>query len=179
MKTFPLEIMFVLLLFISSALAANQTSIQVVNIFENGSVETISSAGERHRVRLAGIQTVTFPHQVNSATVKRLKTLVLGRTVQINKIDNHLVLMSSGGMDIASRLLSEGVALIEETGFEILPMPVQQQLISAEEQARQYHRGIWQHQSRGQMQRYHQPIWPAGRLPSPITNAPVYLPDRK
>ena len=174
---------FLILIFLASTFtalqAAQQASVQIVNTFDNGTIETISSTGIRNKVRLAGIQPITFPGQVKSATVKRLKSLILGKTVKLITIENQLVLISLGGLDIGSRLLSEGVALIEERSFQRLPMTVQQQLISAEEHARQYRRGIWQHQQRGMTQRFHQPLWPAERLPSPVTNAPVYRPDTK
>ncbi len=157
--------------------AAQKTSTQVVNIFDDGTLETLSFSGQRQKIRLAGIQTITFPHQIKPATVKRLKSLVLGKTVQLEILNNQLVLMSLGGMDISSRLLSEGLALLEQTSLQILPIHVRQRLISAEEQARQYRRGIWQQPHPGTQQRFHYPFWPAERLPSPITNAPVYKPD--
>ena len=106
-----------------------------------------------------------------------LQTLVLGKTVQIKTTGNHYVSMSLGGMDIGNRLLSEGVALIEENSFLRLPMARQQQLIAAQEHARQYRRGLWQQQRSTMQQRFHYPAWPADRLPSPFTNAPVYRPD--
>jgi len=153
---------FLILIFLASTFttlqAAQQASVQVVNTFENGTIETISPTGTREKVRLAGIQTITFPNQVKSATVKRLKSLILGKAVRLTTIENQLVLISLGGMDIGSRLLSEGVALIEERSFQRLPMTVQQQLISAEEHARQYRRGIWQHQQREMTQRFHQSL---------------------
>ncbi|NNJ91312.1 MAG: hypothetical protein HKP55_06540 [Gammaproteobacteria bacterium] len=174
---------FLILVFVTSLLtalqAAQQASVQVVNTYDNGTIETISSAGTRQQVHLAGIRTITLPNQIKSTTVKRLKSLILGKTVQLSVVENQQVLISLGGMDISSRLLSEGVALIEERSFQRLPMAVQQQLISAEEHARQYRRGIWGHQQPGRSQRYHYPLWPADRLPSPVTNAPVYKPDTK
>ncbi len=171
------SIFFVILLFLSSNLAALQESVRVVNIFENGTIETISPSGNRQRVRLQGLQPITFPNQIKSATVKRLKTLVLGKTVQLTTVQQQWGLMSIGGMDIGSRLLNEGVALIDEASFQRLPMPVQQQMITAEEQARQFQRGIWRHQQSRVQQRFHYPLWPADRLPSPLTNAPVYQPE--
>jgi endonuclease YncB( thermonuclease family) len=174
---------FLLLVFVTGILtalqAAQQASVQVVNVYDNGTIETISSAGTRQQVRLAGIQAISLPNQIKSATVKRLKTLILGKTVQLTTVENQQVFISLGGMDISSRLLSEGVAVIEERSFQHLPMTVQQQFISAEEHARQYRRGIWRHQQPGMSQRYHYPLWPAERLPSPVTNAPVYKPDTK
>ena len=171
-------VFLVVLIFFSSLHSAlhagQQANVQVVNIFGNGTIETISTSGKRQRVSLAGVQAITFPNRIDSATVKRLKSLILGKTVQLEAISHQLALISMGGMDISSRLLSEGVALIEENSFQLLPMAVQQQFISATEQARQYRRGIWQQQHPGMPQRYHHPLWPADRLPSPITNAPVY-----
>ena len=178
---------FLLLLFISSltsvGLAAELTgqlaSVRIVNIYEDGTIEIIAPSGKRQQVQLAGIQTITFPNQVKSATVKRLKTLILGKSVQVKMTGNQHALMSLGGMDIGSRMVSEGVALIEENSFQRLPMVNQQQLISAEEYARQYRRGIWQQQRPTLKQRFHHPVWPADRFPSPVTNAPVYKPDTK
>ena len=176
-------VLFVILVFFTSFLSALQAtpamSVQVVNIFDDGTIETISSVNKRQKVRLAGIQIITFPNQIKPATVKRLKSLTLGKTVQLIAVGNQQVLMSLGGMDISSRLLSEGVALIEEKSFQPLPMAVQQQLITAEEHARQYRRGIWQQQRPTMQQRFHYPLWPADRFPSPVTNAPVYKPDTK
>jgi len=163
----------------STGMTGQQLSVQVVNIFENGTIETIAPSGKRQKVQLAGIQAISFPNQVKSATAKRLKTLILGKTVLIQTTGNQHVLMSLGGMDIASRIVSEGVALIEERSLKRLPMSRQQQLISAEEYARQYRRGIWQQQRPALQQRFHHPLWPADRLPSPVTKAPVYRPDTK
>ena len=177
MKSVFFVVLVVLSSFLTALQAQQKASIRVVNVFDGGTIETISTTGNRQKVRLAGIQTITFPNQIKSATVKRLKALILGKTVQLITIENQLVLMSFGGMDIGSRLLSEGVALIEERSFQRLPMAVQQQFISAEEHARQYRRGIWQQQQPTMQQRFHQPLWPANRYPSPITNAPVYKPD--
>lgn len=180
-------ISFLLLLIISSLsgsglaaeLMGQLASVQVVNISEDGTIETIAPSGKRQQVQLAGIQAITFPNQVKSATVKRLKTLILGKTVQMKMTGNRHVLMSLGGMDISSRILSDGVALIEDRSFRLLPMSNQQQLISAEEHARQYRRGIWQQQQPALQQRFHHPLWPADRFPSPVTNAPVYKPDTR
>jgi len=173
-------ILLILLLitgFVNTKLTAQEASVQVVNIFEDGTIETIAPSGKRQKVQLAGIDTINFPNQLKSATAKRLKTLVLGKTVQIKTAGNHYVSMSLGGMDIGNRLLSEGVALIEENSFRRLPMARQQQLIAAQEHARQYRRGLWQKQRPTMQQRFHYPLWPADRLPSPVTNAPVYRPD--
>ena len=82
---------FVLLTLFSAHIAAQQSSVQVVNIFEDGTLEAITSAGFRQKIRLAGIQTITFPNQIKSATAKRLKTLVLGKTVQLNTLENQLL----------------------------------------------------------------------------------------
>ena len=151
-------------------------TIQVVNVFNDGSIETLSPSGMRQKVQLAGLQPVTFPGQLKSATVKRLQSLILGKTVQMTTVKSQRVLVSMGGMDIGSRLLNEGAALIDEANFHMLPRIVQQRLASAQQQARHLRLGIWQYQQMNRQQRFHQPLWPANRLPSPITNAPVYHP---
>lgn len=170
---------FILILLIASPTFAHQETLQVINITGPASVETISPNGKRQRLQLAGIKTVLLPNQIKSTSRQRLRTLIQGKTVQIDLVDSSNALIYYGGLNIATRLLSEGLAIIDEQTMPRLNMALQQQFITATEQARQYRRGIWQQQRSTIQQRFHYPLWPAERLPSPITNAPVYKPDTK
>lgn len=167
------------LLLASHALAQQtmaQRTVQVSRIVSPTSVEVISGNASRERIELAAIAVPDSPERLKPPVIKRMQSLLLGRTLQLQKVSAHKGLLFYGGLNIAERLLSEGLALPQPADLPLLSPGMQRQLLAAAEQARLQRRGLWAITQSTPL-RYHQPLWPADRLPSPITHAPVYKPE--
>ena len=174
------QLIFALLLSPAIFLTAYADEIaQVTNVINSTEVVTISPSGRRQQLRLAGIKPFAKDYSMNQSAKKRLRTLVLGKTVQISKQPGTNASLSYGGLDIAARLLEEGLATLDEQQLQTMDFNRQQQLFSAQERAIKNHRGHWFRTKPQPLQRYHYPQWPSQGLPVPLTNAPVYTPRER
>jgi len=163
-----------LILLSSQSLA--QGSVQVTDIRGNAELVTISPGGRRQVIRIAGIQPFHQDPAMHLATQKRLRTLVLGKTIQIEPIIDNDVLVSYGDLDIAERLLEEGLVDINPTNIRAMNFGRQQSYLSAQERAIQNKRGHWFNQQPQSMKKYYHPHWPSQGLPLPMRRAPVFVP---
>jgi len=174
-------LLFFLLFTLACSLQARQQTVQVIDVSGNTQVKTLAPSGERQTVNLIGIKPIPDNSRLNDAGKKRLRTLVLGKTLQLETFSTNTPagstgLLSLGGTMINVRLLEDGLATVDENSLNALPLGTQQQFISAQEMAMQYQRGTWFRQRNTGQQRLHYPQWPANGLPSPFTSAPVYVP---
>ncbi len=175
---FAMKHFFLIILLISSysPLHASQETAQVIEIVSNTEIKTLGPTGRRQQIQLAGIQPIEKNHPINQSGIKRLQSLVLGKTVQLETMPGNQAQVSYGGLNIAARLLEEGLVTIDMDGIQQMRPVEQQQFVSAQERAMQNRRGYWfRYQSRP-VQRYHYPQWPSQGLPVPLTNAPVFKP---
>lgn len=163
-------------LLVALPIQASQESAQVIEIVSSTEIKTLGPTGRRQQIRMAGIKPVQDNHPVNHSGEKRLHSLILGKTVMLEKLPDNRVLINYGGLDVAARLLEEGLTVIDEQSMQVMNPGKQQQYISAQEQAARYERGYWFKQNQRAVQRYHYPQWPAPGLPMPLTNAPVFRP---
>lgn len=172
---FAIQILLSLCLLVSNGLTFALDSVQVINIKPDLRVETLATSGQRQQVQLAGIKPHTEHPDSTRIFKLRLKTLILGKTVQLIPIRPGLARVNYSGMDVSERMLQEGAAELDPTTMQGIPMHVQQKYISAMESAYQSGRGLWQ-QNKSYSKRFHHPLWPTDRLPQPMTSAPVFRP---
>ena len=177
---FAMKHFFLIILFMLSSsicqLHASQETTQVIEIVSNTEIKTLGPTGRRQQIQLAGIQPVEKHHPINQSGIKRLQSLVLGKTVQLETLPGNQVLVRYGGLNVAARLLEEGLVTLDMDGIQQMTPVEQQQFVTAQERAMQNRRGYWFRHQPKPVQRYHYPQWPAQGLPVPLTNAPVFKP---
>jgi hypothetical protein len=167
-------ILYFCLMFFSGFIYAAET-VQVINIHADHRLEIISPLGKRQLVQIAGIKPFNSDMGTSRIFKQRLKTLILGKTIQLIPLIPGVAQVHYSGIDVAERLLYEGAAELDQTTLQGISMNEQQKYISAAESAFQSGRGIWQ-QNPSYGKRFHQPIWPANQLPQPMTSAPIFRP---
>jgi len=166
----------VLCFILLSSQSLAQGSVQVTDIRGNAELVTISPGGRRQVVRIAGIQPFHQDPAMYSVTQKRLRTLVLGKTIQIQPMIENIAMISYGDLDIAERLLEEGLVDINPVDIRAMSLDRQQSYIAAQERAIQNKRGHWFNQQPQSLQKYYHPQWPSQGLPLPMRRAPVFVP---
>ncbi len=170
------KIIVVIFLILISSQSIAQESVRVTDISGNTELVTISPGGRRQVLTIAGVQPVQQDPAMHLATRKRLRTLLLGKTVLIQPIVGNNVMVNYGDLDIAERLLEEGLVDINPIDIHAMSFGRQQSYISAQERAIQNKRGHWFNQQPQTMQKYYQPYWPNQGLPLPMRRAPVFTP---
>ena len=177
-KKFQLTFLSIFLYLLTTLpVLAETESAQIIEIISSTEVKTLGPTGRRQHLAITGIKPVDNNAPLNHSGKKRLKSLVLGKTVLLEKSPGNDVSVNYGGLDIAARLLEEGLVVIDEQSLQTMSPGKQQQYYSAQEQAARYGRGYWFKQNRQPVERYHYPQWPAPGLPMPMTNAPVFRPN--
>ena len=170
------KIIFVTFLILVSSQSLAQESVRVTDISGNSELVIISPGGRRQVSRIAGIQPFQENPAMHLATRKRLRTLLLGKTIQIQPVIEKNVMVSYGDLDIAERLLEEGLVDINPIDIRAMSFAKQQSYVSAQERAIQNKRGHWFNQHPQAMKKYYQPYWPNQGLPLPMRRAPVFVP---
>ncbi len=154
---------------------ARSFNVKVINVPAANTLEVSDSTRRISVVRLAAITLPDSARALQRAAVKRLQTLALGKSIQLQLTAEKTVIAGYGGLQLNSRLLNEGLAVIEPQALNRLPQNIQQQFSMAQQQARQNRIGIWAAGHSSDIIKFHEP-WSANQIPAPMTRAPVYQP---
>jgi len=170
-----IKILLFLLLLPSLAVSQQQTA-RVLGISDGLTVKLLSPSGSLTSYQLTAIQPIFQNQKILQFSKKRLMTLIMGKTIQIQTTSSDQVLIFWGGLNINLRLIEEGLSLINEQSLKILNINQQQHFITAQENAKRNRRGIWANQNPSQFKKFYYPQTTPAGLPLPMIRAPVFIP---